>query len=61
MLPDYAHSEEDYIKISNQLNWKTPSESKFENLQKSIKENNLFQYRYYNEFKNVLWGAFEKQ
>jgi hypothetical protein len=61
MLHDYAHSEEDYIKIANQLNWKTPSESKFENLQKSIKENNLFQYRYYNEFKNVLWGAFEKQ
>lgn len=59
MLHDYAHSHEDYATIINQLDWKTAAESKFENIESCASENGLIPYQY-EQFKQVLWGSFEK-
>lgn len=59
MLHDYADSNADFMNITKDIKWYAKSESHFANIQESIINNNLIPY-HYNEFKNVLWGAFEK-
>lgn len=59
MLHDYAHSESDYKLIMDETGWKSPAESRFENIQHIIKTNNLKPYQY-DTFKSVLWGSFTK-
>lgn len=60
MLHDYAHDDVDYNVICSKLNWKSPAESRFTNIQTAIDVNNLVPYEY-DLFKSVLWGSFIKK
>lgn len=60
MLHDYQHSNEDYNSVMNNLGWKTPAESSYDGIKNAVSENKLRPYNY-DSFKNVLWGAFEKE
>jgi hypothetical protein len=60
MLHDYAHSPEDYAIVLSETGWLTNAESRFENIQQPIADNNLKPY-HYDVFKNALWGSFTKK
>lgn len=60
MLHDYSESEEEYNRISAEINWPTPSESHYENIKDDVNNNGLSPYLY-EEFKGVLWGSFIKE
>lgn len=60
MLHDYAHSSEDYERVLSETGWLTNAESKFENIQQSIKSCSLIPY-HYDMFKDALWGSFNKR
>jgi hypothetical protein len=59
MLHDYSESEEEYNRISAEINWPTPSESHYENIKNDVINNGLDPYLY-KDFKGVLWGSFIK-
>jgi len=59
MLHDYCDSDEEFLKITKNIIWDAPTESRYSNIEYDIIKNNLKPY-YYNELKQVLWGAFEK-
>ena len=59
MLHDFEDSKDDYALLKSKLNWPTDSESKLANILDVIEKQKLKPYKY-NEFKNILWGAFEK-
>jgi hypothetical protein len=60
MLHDYAHSENDYAIIKQNLNWPTNFESFYGNIKQSVEKNNL-DFFMYEDFKSVLWGSFIKK
>jgi len=60
MLHDYAESEEEYLRIKNEIDWPTNYESSYENIKQSLIDNNLEPY-HYDEFKQVVWGSFIKK
>jgi cephalosporin hydroxylase len=59
MTHDYAHSNDDFINITNNIKWYAQAESSFVNIQQCVIDNNLIPYHYI-DFTNILWGAFEK-
>lgn len=60
MLHDYSENEEEYNRISAEINWPTPSESHYENIKNDVINNGLDPYLY-KDFKGVLWGSFIKK
>jgi hypothetical protein len=56
MCHDYAETVTEFSKLMKTLNWPTKSESHYQKLPLV----GLQKWKFYNEFKNVLWGAFVK-
>jgi FkbM family methyltransferase len=60
MSHDYADNFEDWLKHTNPINWIAALQSSYDAFLNIINENNLEKYKYYDDFKAVLWGAFTK-
>ena len=59
MLHDYAHTDEDYERIKSKIDWPTPYESHFKNIERYLPDLRLKPHLYEN-LKSVLWGSFIK-
>ena len=57
MLHDYQDNPDDFSRICKINNWAAGSESSYDSIKDIVSSLNMNRY-YYNEFKDVFWGAF---